>query len=69
MSKYHVAEAAGFYFVIMDTNENKYAPHLYFNGYDSMGSVTWKSRFSFDYAVASKEEAEQIVKDLDASEG
>lgn len=68
MSKYHVAEAVGQYFVLMDTNENKYAPHVYFNGYDFMGSVNWENHFSFDYALSSKEEAEQIKADLESAD-
>ena len=68
MSKYHVAEAVGRFFVIMDTDDNKYANHVYFNGYDFMGSVNWENQFSFDFALETREEAEQIVKDLEAAD-
>ena len=68
MSKYHVAEAIGRWFVIMDTDDNKYANHLYFKGYDFMGSVIWEKQFSFDYALSSREEAEQIISDLESAD-
>lgn len=68
MSKYHVAEAVGRFFILMDTDSNKFANHLYFNGYDDMGSVNWKDRFSFDCALETREEAEQIIRDLEAGD-
>ena len=68
MSKYHIAEAVGRWFVVMDSDNNCYAKHEYFAGYDFMGSVNWEKQFSFDYALANRDEAEQIVKDLEAAE-
>lgn len=68
MSKYHIAEAVGRWFVLKDSDTNPHAKHEYFAGYDFMGSVNWEKVFSFDYALTSREEAEQIVSDLRAAE-
>ena len=68
MANYKITEAAGSYFVIMDSTDNQYDTKVYFAGYDAMGSVIWEKRFSFDYALSGREEAEQIIKDLKAAD-
>lgn len=68
MSKYHVAEVAGSWFVVKDSSSNPHAKHKYFAGYDFMGSVNWAMIFSFSFALADRAEAEQIVSDLRAAE-
>lgn len=65
---YHLAKAAGYWFVVKDSTTNPHSNHEYFAGYDEMGSVIWEKLFSFDQALTGKEEAEQIIKDLQAAE-
>lgn len=67
MSKYSIAYCGNRFFVRMEVTDNPKSNYRYFAGYDFMGSAEWADLFSFDYALE-KEEAKQIVKDLESAD-
>lgn len=67
MSKYEIVNNGSQYFIRMEVTDNPKSNYRYFAGYDPMGGVEWADLFSFDYSLE-KEEAKQIVKDLEAAD-